>query len=727
MNPDSTEPLIDALLDEALGGQSPPDLSSRILAEWSARNIAPKSSEGVRLPLSVLSRVYDSQLTGSQEAEPVPPPMVSVAGRTAPEPLIRLTTRKRRQSSSWLQFNSSIAVVLSVLVLGYFGIQWNARNTSPSSSSIAAKPAEQIAPSHPGTKRPEHSIATPPLATGQKDTTPERVAPDRTLASGEVGSQNIARPNSPNENSPANSNNTTPSDVAKTESDESIVAFINKQLQATWKEHGVVPAPRATDAEFCRRAFLRILGRIPTVNELDSFTRNKSANKAEQLVDTLLDDPKYVPERSQHWASVFANLLVGRAAGTEPGDAASREGLEMYLRNSLEQDKPFNQIALELISATGAGQPGADNFNGAANFLLANADDKGIAAVAKTCRVFLGVQLQCAQCHDHPTEPLTQKQFWSMTAFFQQMKVTHDGNNPAELADHDYLGFDGRDEEGLVFYELPSGVVKAASPEFIDGQSLKSPSGRVSDIRRREELAKLVVESPNFSKAAINRVWSQFLGFGFTKPSESIGAASAPAMPEVFDQLSREFAARNYDLKSAMRWVALSDAFNRSSQMLSSQLADSPDEGTLPLFSRYYTRPLQAEEVFRSLQIAAKLRGESGSDIEKARMTYLAQFAKKNGEEEQLSAPSVIQMNTALTRRAATPGFENLLHGLSSASMKFDEKVEHLFLTAVSRKPTRKEAELARSLAGMNGRNESAALEDIWWALLNSNEFILDH
>jgi hypothetical protein len=232
----------------------------------------------------------------------------------------------------------------------------------------------------------------------------------------------------------------------------------------------------------------------------------------------------------------------------------------------------------------------------------------------------------------------------------------------------------------------------------------------------------MVVQSKYFSQATMNRLWSQFLGFGFTRPVDDM-VAQTPSHPELLNRVSEEFTASGYDLKRAMRWIALSDAFNRTSKVGSAQVSDMPEAGTVALFSHYYTRQLQAEEVFRSLQIAAKLRRESGSNIEQARITWLAQVRGKSGDEETPSSPITLP----IVKHATSPGQNSLLQSVLGSKLKFEAKVEHLFLAALSRKPSPQELELARTLGGMNEKNEAAALEDIWWALLNSSEFLLDH
>lgn len=685
------DPLIDSLLEETLGGTAPPDLSARILHAWKERHAGNGQAAP---PLNVFADITN----------PLPPPIVAGTVQIVRDPAPRELGRGRSRVNSHrfpLQLWASLGAVAAVLLIGYIGVQMSRSDIDVEvATHRPSRNAEEIARNgkttpdiSPPEVRPENVKVTPSPSelVGNHNTTPEVVE-------------------SPTE-TPA------PRHAA---SDAEVIAFINHELQESWQEHGVKPAAVASDSEWCRRTYLRLIGRIPTVEELQAFADDKSADKNERLVDRLLGDEQYAAEFARHWSEVWANLLLGRSLGNSPQEPASRAGLQEYLQASLRQNKPYDRMALELISATGAGQPGADNFNGAANFLLAHATDDASVATARTSRVFLGVQLQCVQCHDHPTAPLQQNSFWALNAFFRQMKVDAAPNGVRQLVNQDYLGVDGRDEDGRVFYDRPNGLVKVAGPAFLDGKQPEKLSGRIGEVNRREQLATMVVESKYFSQATMNRLWSQFLGFGFTRPVDAM-ISQAPSHPELLDRVSEEFAASGYDLKRAMRWIALSDAFNRTSKIGNSQVRDMPEAGTVALFSHYYTRQLQAEEVFRSLQIAAKLRQESGSNIEQARLSWLA--ARKTGDDENPGSP----ISLPIVRQAVSPSQNSLLQSVLNAKLTFEVKVEHLFLAALSRKPAPQELDLARALRGMNEKDEDAALEDIWWALLNSSEFLLDH
>jgi hypothetical protein len=349
--------------------------------------------------------------------------------------------------------------------------------------------------------------------------------------------------------------------------------------------------------------------------------------------------------------------------------------------------------------------------------------------------VFLGQQLQCAQCHHHPTNEWGQQNYWAMNAFFRQARVQQVAG-VTHLTDEDFVDRKTVTTEGEVYYELPNGTIRATGPMFVDGTKIE-PSGKLDDVNRRQELARLVINSPQLSTALVNRLWSHNFGYGFTRPVDDIGPQNQPTHPELLAKLSEQFAAHNYDVRKVMKWLVLSDAFGRSSRITGNNLKDAPDAGSVPLFSHYYTRQLQAEEVYNSLLIAADLRKKAPNpkELETARVDWLAQFNRPMGtddseEESHFNGSvrqSLIMMNGDLMRRAVNSGDGSFLKSLQQSNLKFEEKVEHLFLAALSRQPSKRELDAVRQIVAQNANNPAAVLEDIWWSLLNSNEFILDH
>ncbi len=300
----------------------------------------------------------------------------------------------------------------------------------------------------------------------------------------------------------------------------------------------------------------------------------------------------------------------------------------------------------------------------------------------------------------------------------------------ARLVNADFRARSGK-PGGEVFYETPDGLMRTALPKFIDGTAI-AESGELAVVDRRRELAKLVVQSDEFAKATVNRVWAQIFDYGFTRHVEDLGPTATPTAPQSLDRLAAEFAAHGYDLKQLIRWSVLSDPFGRSSKLADLASKDMPEEGEPALFSRDYARPRQAAAVLGSLVQSARIRSSAGSktEVEKARIDWLTQAnrtpAKKGGK---IVVPPVgpsVLMKTDGTVRSAAGDPTGFVKKLTGSSMPFEKKVEHVFLLAVARQPTARERKAATDLLGATKDNQASALEDIWWALANSNECVID-
>jgi hypothetical protein len=501
------------------------------------------------------------------------------------------------------------------------------------------------------------------------------------------------------------------------------------------EQQGVAPSPPATDGEWARRAYLRLIGRTPSYEELAAYVENPSSNKKEELVNQLLFEDEYVEQYARHWSGVWTNLLIGRTGGTGKDDLAVREGLEQYLRRSLQFNKPYDQMAFELVSATGANRPGTEGYNGAVNFLLANYTHDYTLVTSKTARVFLGKQLHCAQCHNHPFESWTQDDYWGLNAFFRQAHTIRDADK-VRLANRDFAGETEDPLQADIFYDRLNGVRKVAYPTWLDGTKI-DPHGQVARVDRRRELGNLLADSPDLSRAMVNRLWSHFLGRGFVEPVDDMRPTNPPSHPELLEYLADQFVAHNYDVKRLMRWMVLQDAFGVSSRITPQNLADAPEQGTPPLFSRYYTRQMEAEEVYETLSLlAAGFRRDSEvyAELQREKRDWLAQFTQDLETDEGDEAntfngaipQSLAMMNGELIQRALTSE-QSFLHRLARSELKPAEKLNRLFLATVARRPTRREVEAANQLLVSHQGDAAAALEDLCWALLNSNEFILDH
>jgi hypothetical protein len=562
--------------------------------------------------------------------------------------------------------------------------------------------------------------------------------------------------------------------VAK--SDKNIVARVDELVRKGWQDHQLRPSAEATDEEWCRRVYLDLIGRIPTVEELNAFMLTKAAPNRAKLVDRLLGDA-YREEFARNWTTVWTNLLIGRTGGTERRSLTSRQGLETYLSGAFLANRPYDALVRELVTATGDAQPGADDFNGAVNFLLEKLDDGGVQATAKTAQLFLGMSVQCTQCHNHPFNDYRQNQFWELNAFFRQARVEREEmaddamRRQAALVDENFAGEgktlgDSRDEIYLemrdgklvdrdraeveaapTFYELRNGQVAAAFPVFVDGTRLVDVlaeggnelgnSGRVTQVDRREELAKLLLASPQLKAAAVNRMWAHFFGYGFTTPVDDMGPHNAASHPELLELLAQQFRASGFDMKRLMRWIVLSEAYGLSSQTTKSNETDDPLLGKPPRFSHFYVRQMQPEQLYESLLAATRAdAGLKGFDREALKVQWLAQMNTAVGNDEGAESTTfngsipqaLMMMNGDLVRRACATDADGFLARVATdAEVSDREKIRYLYRAALARLPGDDETRVCNELLASRGGNVVETLQDVWWALLNSGEFILVH
>jgi uncharacterized protein DUF1549/uncharacterized protein DUF1553 len=521
--------------------------------------------------------------------------------------------------------------------------------------------------------------------------------------------------------------------------DAAVVQFVNGQFRAGWKEAQLEPSPAATAGEWCRRAYLDIIGRIPTVDELTHFQRAPAARRKAELVERLLDSPEYTHEYAQNWATIWSNVLVGRPpAADAPRELTNREGLASYLRTCFVQNKPYDAMVYELITATGDTTPGQENFNGATNFLIDKLDDDGHEATRRSAECFLALRVQCAQCHCDPFSDWQQEQYWRMNAFFRQARaqpsLAQDRVAHAILRDVDFLGASGDARKAEIYFQSLAGKMEVAYPIFIDGTPI-DPSGAVRTVNRRQELGRLMIQSDYLSPALVNRLWAHFLGHGFSEPIENLGPGTGRTYPQVLDDLAHEFAAHGYDLKRLIRWIVLSEPYGLSSRTTNKNRQDDPALGERLQFSRFYLRPLEQEQILASMLTAAALEHAADGDVARAQAATLSkEFLVAFGRDDGLPGAgrigtipkALMMMNGPLTAEATGLRPGTLLQKLLARRASDRDVLDHLFMAAFSRKPMAADMRAAQELLAQ-GRDAPSTYQDIWWALLNSNEFILNH
>ncbi len=742
LQPDSwphDDPLLDACLGEVLGGQSPPDLTARILATWEQRRAAADAASGGSQGwIPVTTAFSDLSLK---------PNLVPQSVQLAP-----VSSADRDKGRNWRASRWVNATVATCLIVGLaFAGSFVYRHRQPGNDGAAPRVAHSAPktdsptailnePRH-GNPQPEaggiaesHFVATP----GDGSTVNSKPAESQLTKAMPPGGFDqpppFASPQNTEEASPAAANDYVRAQP-RPDYDVEVIAAINRHLHSSWQSAGVIASPDATDGEWARRTYLRVLGRIPTYEELVAFENSPSLTRKEELVNQLLFDEEYVEQYARHWSSVWTNLLIGRTGGADEDDLASREGLEQYLRRAFQFNKRYDQMVFELVSATGSNRPGTEGYNGAVNFVLGNYTHNYTLATSKTAQVFLGKRLHCVQCHNHPFEDWTQDDYWGLNAFFRQAAVVRDADK-VRLVNRDFPGETGDIANAEIFYDRLNGVRKVVYPTFLDGTTI-NPHGQVAQVDRRRELANFLSDSRDLSRALVNRMWGHFLGHGFVNPVDDLRPNNSISHPELLDYVADQFAAHDYDTKRLIRWIAMSDAFARSSRITPNNLVDVPENGVPPLFSRYYTRQMTAEEIYDSLALLAS-NGDRSTDVftqmQERRAAWLGQFTvdmqTDEGDEATIfngTIPQSLAMMNGEVVQAALDSPQGLLNVVARSDLKPNDKLDRIFLAAVARKPLKREIDAANRLLAMRQGDLNAALQDLWWALLNSNEFILDH
>lgn len=503
---------------------------------------------------------------------------------------------------------------------------------------------------------------------------------------------------------------------------DEVVKFINEKIRAGWQDNNIPPSEVADDSEWIRRVHLDIVGHTPDLETVEKFLADKDKSKRAKLIDKLLDDPAY----ARNLTTIWTNNLIGRVT---PRDI-SRPALQKFLRESFGKNRGWNEIVSDLVSAQGH-----HIENGATNFLLSHLNDGAVPATAITAKLFLGMQVQCTQCHNHPFNDWKQSQFWEFNSFFQQSRrVNYRKYNPQTgRQDFDYMELVPANFEGPVYYERRSGLMEVAYPKF-NGTEV-NPGGSTN---RRAELAKIMTtgEKPLIADAMVNRMWGHFFGYGFSRPVDDMGPHNPPSHPAVLEKMAAEFVKANFDLKQLIRWICNSEAYNLTSKYNPKNLNDNPSAGETPLFSHMYVKSMTGEQLYDSLIIAtnAHKAGNSWEDAERDRQRWMQQFVTAFGTDENDETTSfdgtipqaLMMMNGELIQRALNGKKGSVLSDVLSDKGSAADKVKTLYLATLSRTPSAKEIAAANRIL-KSAKSPLEAYQDLYWALLNSNEFIFVH
>ncbi len=504
--------------------------------------------------------------------------------------------------------------------------------------------------------------------------------------------------------------------------DQKIVDEIDKLIRQGWEDNEVTPSKVAKDTAWLRRVYLDTVGHIPPLEVAESFLRDKDPDKRARMIDQLLEDDAYV----HNWTTIWTNLLIGRQTPRR----TSREGMQKFLREAFAKNRPWDDVVRDILVAQGR-----YDENGAVNYLLAQMTmrDDGVQATAKTTRLFLGVQVQCTQCHNHPFNDWKQNQFWEFNSFFRQARrVDHRKLDPETGRQvDDYSELVVNNVSGPVFFEKRSGLMQVAYPKYF-GKEVK-----VDDVEdRRVVLADSILNDPDhhLARAMVNRMWGHYFGFGFTRPVDDMGPHNPASHPELLDLLSEKFVESGYDLKMLIRWIANSQAYQLSSEFNSKNKIDDPASGELPLFSHAYIKSMEAEQLFDSLMIAANAQGMSKAsyaESSRRRNMWLQQFVTTFGTDENDEATSfngsipqaLMMMNGELVDAATNCKPGSLLHRVVQSDEREAKKIQQIYLAALCRTPSGRDMTAVKKLFRAS-RDPLIAYQDLFWALLNSNEFM---
>ncbi|MEP3480876.1 MAG: DUF1553 domain-containing protein [Fuerstiella sp.] len=518
-------------------------------------------------------------------------------------------------------------------------------------------------------------------------------------------------------------------------SDSDVVQTINELLQQSWTNQEVKPSQRADDSEWVRRAYLVYAGRIPGIQEIQAFRSVPKTERRSVLIDQLTQNDE-VPE---YLADVWTQLMIGRT--NRPG--VNRPKLQEYLVTRFSNDEPWIDTVTDLITARGR-----NDRNGATNFLLAHLNNQATPATAVTARLFLGQQISCVQCHDHPfAKGIQQRDYWALNAFFKDTQKVSvgiaDADKKKAMPDLPWKLEDRPENERMTYFENRSGLSIGVLPTF-DGQTLDHRSVE----NRRIALAKLLAtDSANtVARAMVNRMWAHFFGYGFTNPIDDMGPHVPVSHPELLDALTEAFVKSDYSLKRLMKWIALSDAWHRSSQQVQTASAestatDAPEVGEVPLFSRVYARRMSPEQVYESIRVAIQSVGNQSlaSRQEHAvhRRDWVRQFATAYGTDENdesmdfegTISQAMVMMNGSEINDAIRTASTIVVKNNKGATTK---ALEALAKSLLARNPTDAERKAFRrhvqQLKRQNPKSgQVIAIEDMLWAYLNSTEFMTVH
>lgn len=513
-------------------------------------------------------------------------------------------------------------------------------------------------------------------------------------------------------------------------------AIINERVAAGWNQQQLVPAELSTDHEFQRRVYLDLIGTIPSHDETVQFLNDASSRKREELIDRLLEDPRY----SQHQADIWDMVYFGR---NPPGHETDRRaGFQRWLKDQFANNTPYDQWARQILKANGNTVD-----EGAPMFLVQYRNQPEDASEAVS-QIFLGVQLQCARCHDHPYEPWKQVDFYGMAAFLSRLDVVNVGKK-----DELNMYAIGEKSTGDILFTGPASQATPGKkgdpvkPKFLLGDALTEPAVpegfkevKFEDKKpptpplfsRKDQLADWITDSsrnPYFARAIANRVWAQFLGRGLVHPVDNMSPSNKPSHPELLDELTAALVEHRFDLKWYIRELCLSRPYQLSSR-------GSTGEPLPRYFEHGRSRPLSAEELVDGWRVATRYEMPEQSSGKKQSpgrfhpleagfmLKFFGQPNSGTGD-FQGGLQEHLYLNNGPLGNVIQSGKGSFLESLTDASKPIESRVQRLFLAVLSRPPA--EDEQARFIEFLAADKQQERWRTAVWVLLTCSEFRFNH
>ncbi len=498
-------------------------------------------------------------------------------------------------------------------------------------------------------------------------------------------------------------------------------ALIDQHISARWQAEGVKPAAPADDAEWLRRVHLDIAGVIPPADVVLRYVNDRRADKRVRIVDELLSGDLY----AQNWADLWEAMLVGY----DPRNPTSEHTLSIWLRDEVfSKNLAYDEMARRLINARGSNKVNGASIYWTSPFRRA---EQITEISSRTSRIFLGVQIHCAQCHDHPFDRYTQEDYVSTLAFF--VRVGQKKSKPDDQRDQEYEIFERKNGEAQFPLDPAVRNRKAMPPKSIDGQAPEK------DEERRAAFVRILTRPDNlqFARAIVNRYWGHFFGRGLVHPIDDFNLKNKASHPELINELAQDFIRHKYDLKWLIRALVASKPYLLSSRR------PAKGAGEEKLFGYALVRAMTPEQLFNSIteavgvadryQAAERRGGEERDRVIGEKRNYIRQFRFTFGDDEQADtlefqgtipqALTMINGDLINRRMVEQNGRLDLILRTRSAAA---DRAALIFLSVLSRHPNPKEAARLGAYIGQKG-NKRETYEDIMWTLLNSSEFFFVH